>query len=204
MQVCGVQGFLYGVVSGEFVTIISGSYAKRDLHGMVVVAYRGGKFPWGVNFTWEISCFELTAKFATQILGVSEKFPTLVVGATYFRAFGTFVSQDSIIFLPLLDRRCLMDGCLGRDGCTFHPQWGQRERTQAPKGSKGAGRDLKLKPLKYLSSPPARGHEAMHSITLEMVREISHSSFSNLRYISCCDCPDTKSPPPPRLWRLLH
>ena len=44
----------------------------------------GGGISWGVYFAWEISCFKLTAKFATQILRVSAKFPTLVVGTAKF------------------------------------------------------------------------------------------------------------------------
>ena len=50
-----------------------------------------GKVSWGVNFAWEISCFKLTTRF-----------PTLVVGATkvFIGAFGTFVSQGSIMPCP--------------------------------------------------------------------------------------------------------
>jgi len=45
---------------------------------------RGGIFIQAVYFAWEISCFKLTTKFTTQILEVSPKFPTLVVGTTNF------------------------------------------------------------------------------------------------------------------------
>ena len=54
------------------------------LHYTTLHYTTGGDFSWGVYFAWEVSCFKLTAKFTTQILGVSAKLPTLVVGTTNF------------------------------------------------------------------------------------------------------------------------
>ena len=56
------------------------SCVSKMLRGLL----QGGGVSWGIYFAWEISCFKLTAKCTTQILGVSAKFPTLVLGTTNF------------------------------------------------------------------------------------------------------------------------
>ena len=79
----------------------------------------GGGFLWGVYFAWEIWCFKLTAKFTTQILGVSAKFPTLVVGTTKFSLAGA----------KLLCSLCILSGsgsqvllrCCWQSVCLFRP-----------------------------------------------------------------------------------
>ena len=40
-------------------------------------------------------------------------------------------------------------------------------------------------------------HQAIHDIAMEMVREISHAFFSDLREISRCETVPTRNPPPP-------
>ena len=40
-------------------------------------------------------------------------------------------------------------------------------------------------------------HQAIHCIALEMVREISHAFFSDLREISRCEIVPTRNPPTP-------
>ena len=78
----------------------------------------GGGGSWGVYFAWEISCFKLTAKFTTQILGHSAKFPKLVVGTTKF-SFAPSAPLCSLCILSgsgsqVVLRCCWQSVCLSR------------------------------------------------------------------------------------------
>ena len=76
------------------------------------------------------------------------------------------------------------------DGSSLHGEWHLRLESFLPFGNIDPA-------LKFWVH-----HQAMHSITLEMVGEISHGFFSDLREISCCEIYNrgiipTQPPPPP-------
>ena len=77
--------------------------------------------------------------------------------------------------LSMLNWCCLMAGCLGRQVSPSCPTRGGGEDAQAPKGSKRAWWDIKIKTCKFLSCPPRQGHPRLvcpqpsgstHSVTL--------------------------------------